>query len=164
MKKTILLITCVIAMTATGIAQNITRVKITDIEKRIAETDKPLVINFWATFCKPCVEEMPHFQQLANEYKSQGIELLFVSLDLEEDYPTTIKQQINKLKITAPVNWLDEFDADYFCPKIDSTWSGSLPATLFVNRNTGYRQFREQVLSEAALRKELDAMLQRSAQ
>ncbi|MCR6718770.1 MAG: TlpA family protein disulfide reductase [Chitinophagaceae bacterium] len=164
MKKTMLLFACVLLMATAAISQNITRVKITDIEKRIDESDKPLVINFWATFCKPCVEEMPHFQKLADEYKSQGIQLLFVSLDLEEDYPATIRQQIKKLKITAPVNWLDEFDADYFCPKIDSTWSGSLPATLFINRNTGYRQFREQVISEAALRKELDAMLQRSAQ
>lgn len=160
MKKIVLLVivflyTCVLAQ-----AQGIARVKITDIEKKIAESTQPLIINFWATFCKPCLEEMPHFQKMANEYANSNLQLLFVSLDLEEDFPKSIQRMVKSMKISSPVVWLDEFDADYFCPKVDSSWSGSLPASLFINNKKGYRQFREQVLNEDQLRKEIEAMLQ----
>jgi hypothetical protein len=57
------------------------------------------------------------------------------------------------------VVWLDEFDADYFIPKIDSSWSGALPATLLLNIQKGYRRFLDQVLTEEKLKLEIDQML-----
>ncbi|MFN4313710.1 MAG: TlpA family protein disulfide reductase [Chitinophagaceae bacterium] len=141
-------------------AQQIPAWKIERLEETIAQSTKPLVINFWATFCKPCVEEMPHFQQLADSF---DVDLLFVSLDLQEDYPKKIVSFQKKLDIQSRIVWLDEFDADYFCPKVDSSWSGALPASLFVDRQSGYRVFREQVLSASQLRQAIGQLLDAAA-
>ena len=150
-----------ILLATTGlIAQQIPAWKIEKLEKTIAQSTKPLVVNFWASFCKPCVEEMPHFQKLAD---SLNVELLFVSLDLQEDYPKKILSFQKKLGIRSRIVWLDEFDADYFCPKVDSSWSGALPASLFVDRQSGYRVFREQVLSASQLRQAIGQLLDAAA-
>ena len=141
------------------VAQDIARIKITDLESTIAEAKGPLVINFWATFCKPCVEEIPHFVKLLEKYRDQGLQMLFVSLDLEEDYPAKVQMVAQKLGIKNRVVWLDEFDADYFIPRIDSSWSGALPATLLLNTQKGYRRFLDQVLTEEKLKFEIDQML-----
>lgn len=142
-----------------GIAQQVKKIKITDLEKAIKESNGPLVINFWATFCKPCIEEMPYFEAMAEKYKGKGFQLIFVSLDLQDDYPKKVNDFVKKRKIKSPVFWLDETDADYFIPKIDEKWSGSIPATLFLNNNTSNRKFIEDKLTPEQLEKEIMAIL-----
>ena len=140
-------------------SQQLKKIKIRDLEKTIAESKTPLIINFWATFCKPCVQEIPYFQQQVKEHKNDSIKLLLVSLDLESYYPAKIKSFVTKQKFTAPIVWLDESNADYFCPKVDTAWSGAIPATLFINNKTGYRKFFEEQLSNEKLKKEIAAVL-----
>jgi thiol-disulfide isomerase/thioredoxin len=135
--------------------QEVKKIKITDLEKIIAESKTPLIINFWATFCKPCMEEIPHFQKLGKKYEKNGVKILLVSLDMKDDFPEKVKVFIKNKKITTPVAWLDETNADYFCPKIDNTWSGAIPATLFINNRNSYRKFTEEPLSEKQLEKEI---------
>lgn len=142
-------------------AQEIKKIKITDLETIIQESTTPLIVNFWATWCKPCIEEIPHFEQAAQKHVKDSLSLLLISLDMEEDYPEQIVHFANRLTITSPILWLDETDADYFCPKVDEKWSGALPATLFINNKTGYRKFLEQPLSEDELENEIAAMLKR---
>jgi thiol-disulfide isomerase/thioredoxin len=139
--------------------QEIKSVKITELEKTIRESKTPLIVNFWATYCIPCVEEIPYFQSEAAKYAKQGLQLLLVSLDMKSYYPDKVRNFAIKSKFTAPMIWLNETDADYFCPRIDSKWSGSLPATLFLNNNKGYRKFYEKQLSEELLKKEIMAIL-----
>jgi thiol-disulfide isomerase/thioredoxin len=140
-------------------AQEIKRIKITDLEKTIAENKGPMIINFWATWCKPCVEEIPYFQEEVQKNTADSLQLILVSLDLEDYYPQKIMEFATKRKFTAPIYWLDEFNADYFCPKVDSAWSGAIPSSLFINPKTGYRKFREEQLSVEKLQKEIRAML-----
>src|SRR5882672_1101375 len=113
-------------------SQEIKKIRITELEKTIRESKKPLIVSFWATFCIPCIEEIPYFEESVKGHKKDSIGLLLVSLDLREDYPK-IKPFAAKKKLTAPIVWLNETDADYFCPKVDSSWSGAIPATLFIN-------------------------------
>ena len=143
-------------------AQETKKIKIGDLEKTIAESNTPLVINFWATFCKPCLEEMPYFEKLAGKYEKQGLKVLLVSLDMKNSYPVKVDSYIKRQKITVPTAWLDETNADYFCPRIDETWTGAIPATLFINRQSAYRKFTEQSLSELQLEQEIKAMLQKN--
>jgi thiol-disulfide isomerase/thioredoxin len=137
-------------------AQEIKKVKITDLETIVKESKKPFIVNFWATYCIPCIEEIPYFIDLS---KKHDVELLLVSLDLEDFYPDKIKKFATKNKFTAPIAWLDEYDADYFCPRVDSTWSGAIPASLFINNQAGYRKFLEKELSKDKLEKEIMAIL-----
>ena len=140
-------------------SQEIRRVKITEVEKIIAESKTPLIINIWATWCKPCIEELPYFQEEIKKHDS--LQLLLVSLDFKEAFPDGITKFMNKRKITAPVVWLDETNADFFCPKIDPKWSGAIPATLFINNKTGYRHFVEEQISHEKLKQEIMALLEK---
>ena len=157
MSKIFLALTLMFSVT-TG-AQTIQKWKIADLEAAIKNADKPTVFNFWATFCKPCLEELPYFQQLVKKYEKNGVKLVLVNLDLPSAYPKKIKDFSVKRKITAPIKFLDESDADVFCPKVDESWSGSIPATLFVNNKTGYRRFHEEQMSKAAFEQELRALI-----
>jgi thiol-disulfide isomerase/thioredoxin len=139
-------------------AQEIKKIKITELEKTIKESKTPLIVNFWATFCIPCIEEIPYFQETVKKYKKENVTLLLVSIDMREDYPK-IKPLAAKKKFTAPIVWLNETNADYFCPKVDKSWSGAIPATLFINNKTGYRKFYEEQIKEDKLEKEIMAIL-----
>jgi thiol-disulfide isomerase/thioredoxin len=145
---------------AAGIrAQQVRSIKVTDLQKTIKESKGPLIVNFWATFCVPCIQEIPYFQEMTEKYKTKGVSLLLVSLDLKEAYPSKIISTAGKLNFTAPIVWLNETNADYFCPKIDTSWTGGMPSSLFVNNATGYHKFFEDQLSRERLEKEIQAML-----
>ena len=141
-------------------AQEVRKVKINDLEKIIAESKDPLIINFWATFCKPCIEEIPNFQKLQAKYENNGLQVLFVSLDLQDDYPVKVNSFIKKRKMST--FWLDETNADYFCPRIDTTWTGAIPATLFIDNKKQYRKFIEESLSEERLEQEIRSLIGKS--
>lgn len=128
-------------------AQEIKRWKMNDLLEYIDQSDSALVVNFWATFCGPCIEEIPYFQTISNQYKNQKVKLLLVSLDFKEYYPQKIAAFAKRFGFTAEIVWLDEEKPDEFCPKIDSAWSGAMPATLFVNKNRQHRYFIESQLN-----------------
>ena len=128
--------------------QSIPSWKITDLKNYMDRSDSVLVINFWATFCKPCVGEIPYYQTIAEKYRDQKVKLLLVSLDMKESFPDKIASFAVKHNFGTQIVWLNETDADYFCPKVDKKWSGALPTTYFVNPKTGYRKLVEQQLSE----------------
>lgn len=153
-----LLIVAILFPSIVSFSQEIKKIRIADLEKIISESKTPLIINFWATFCIPCIEEIPYFQRAVKRHESDGVKLLLVSLDLKEDY-VKIRPFAAKRKFTANMVWLNESNADYFIPKIDSTWSGSLPATLFVNNKSRYRKFYGDQIKEEQLEKEIMAIL-----
>ncbi len=152
-------IAIVFCCTTLNAQQSVAKIKITDLEKTIAESKTPLVVNFWATFCIPCIEELPYFLEAAETYKKDSLTLLLVSLDLEDEYPTGIQKFMIKHKIQVPVAWLDETNADYFLPKIDKKWEGAIPATLFINNATKYRSFHGDQLSKKELITIIEKML-----
>ena len=150
MKKIILIAGFLLFIISFSFAQiSIPKWKITDVEKYMnSGKDEVLVINFWATFCKPCVAEIPSFIAVTNQYKDQHVKLLLVSLDLPSFYPKKIADFARKHEFNTNIVWLEETNADYFCPKIDQKWSGSIPATLIINPKTGYRKFFEEEIEK----------------
>ena len=150
MKKILLNIIFLFSIVSFSVAQtSIPKWKITDVQKYMnSGKDEVLVINFWATFCKPCVAEIPSFIEITNKYKDQNVKLLLVSLDLPSFYPKKVAAFAKKNNWNANIVWLEETNADYFCPKIDPKWSGSIPATLIINPKTGYRKFFEEEIEK----------------
>jgi thiol-disulfide isomerase/thioredoxin len=140
-------------------AQEIPKWKLADLQAAIKNAEKPTIFNFWATFCKPCIEELPHFQQLVKKYDTAGVRLILVSMDMSESYPSKLKSFAAKREITFPIKFLDETNADLFCPAVDKNWSGVIPASLFINHKTGYYKFFEEALSKEQLEKEIKAMI-----
>jgi thiol-disulfide isomerase/thioredoxin len=132
---------------------------ITDLQEYISKSEKPLVINFWATFCKPCIEEIPYFQNTIKEKYNGLVDLVLVSLDMPDYFPLKITSFVTKRSFSFPIVWLNETDADYFCPKIDQQWSGAIPATLMVNNKNSYRKFYNRQLTPLQFEKELKSLL-----
>lgn len=153
--KKLLLICCLVLSAPIGFGQQIMKMNIIDLENYIMSRPHPSVINFWATWCSPCLEEMPWFNEAIKNFKDKKVELILVSLDNKKAFPEQIIAILKERNIKATFIWLNESNADYFCPKIDSAWSGSIPASLFVNHIKGRRKFFEQQVSAAELNKQL---------
>src|ERR1043165_2781324 len=161
MKRIFKLITLVMAilLVNNSKAQKIPVWKLSDLKAAIENAKQPTIVNFWATFCKPCIAELPYFQTIVDKYKAQGLKLILVSLDLKESYPQNLIATANKLNLNSPVFYLDESNADLFVPVVDSSWSGAIPASLFINNKTGYHKFFEDELSKEKLEAEIKKML-----
>lgn len=123
------------------------------------KADHPLIINMWATWCAPCVEEIPWFNKILKHQADTSIELILVSLDFEDKYETAIAKFLEKNPTNATLYWLDETKADYFCPLLDKNWSGNIPVTLFLNNKTGYRSFFDDQVKENFLVQAIEEML-----
>lgn len=138
-------------------SQSIPKWKIEEVVKSFSnKSDTVYVVNFWATFCKPCIAEIPDFIKIVEKYKTQKVKLLLVSLDLPTFYPAKVAAFVKKNNYNTNVVWLNETNADHFCPAIDKKWSGAIPSTIIVNNKTGYKKFVEDQMSpetfEAALK------------
>jgi thiol-disulfide isomerase/thioredoxin len=115
--------------------------------------DSIRVINFWATWCAPCVKELPVFETL-NQNKTDKVTVTLVSMDLELDpNPEKVHRFVARKNLTSSILILDERDPNAWIDKIDSKWSGALPATLVVNSKNGKRRFIEGEMTAAALAK-----------
>ena len=118
---------------------------------------KTYVVNFWATWCGPCVKELPAFEKLHKEYANKNVEVLLVSLDFPKQVDKRLIPFINRKKINSKVVLLDDVNEDIWIKAIDSTWSGALPATLIYN--TKQRKFFEASFDYDKLESELKSFL-----
>jgi thiol-disulfide isomerase/thioredoxin len=115
------------------------------------KSEKIQVINFWATWCGPCVKELPLFEKLNSEARP-GVDIKLVSLDLDLDpNPDKVYKFISRKNIRSEVLILDEKDPNSWIDRVDKEWSGSLPATLIINQRTGKRKFIATELREGDL-------------
>lgn len=101
---------------------------------------KPLVVNFWATWCAPCVKELPYFEQLHQENKN--VIVITVSLDFEKQVGSKLIPFLKKKNYSFIKTYLAEKNYNNWIGKVDENWSGSIPATLIINSNK--RTFIEQ--------------------
>ncbi|WP_296317326.1 TlpA disulfide reductase family protein [Winogradskyella sp. UBA3174] len=120
--------------------------------------DKLHVVNFWATWCAPCVKELPYFEAVNEYYKNDGVEVLLVSLDFPKDYESKLKTFLNKRGIKSKVVALDDTDQNRWIPAINESWSGALPATIIYKGDK--RKFYEQSFTKEELETEIKGFLQ----
>lgn len=158
--KRMLILCLLLGVYAWSTAQNLQKWKGSDIQQLLVNTNKEIVVmNVWATFCKPCVEEIPHFMNLAKTH-SDKVELILMSVDASEMFPNKLRRFIKKKRFqSATLGWLNETDANYFCPLLDSRWEGSIPATLIYDKKSGKRFFKEGSMSESELKEVLSQFL-----
>jgi thiol-disulfide isomerase/thioredoxin len=111
--------------------------------------EKIIVYNFWATWCKPCIMELPHFLDLDKKYND--VEVVFVSMDMVEQLENRVKPFVKKKNMTQRVVLVDETDFNAFISKVHPNWSGAIPATLMVNCRDKKTYFYEKQFDEQAL-------------
>ncbi len=129
-------------------------IQIEGLQKLIKEDNHKIhVINFWATWCKPCIKEMPQFIALSEAHPE--IDVSLVSLDfVEEMYSKVVPFQENN-EIKLRVLLMDELDYNLWIDMVDSSWSGAIPATLIIEPATGRRKFLEKELENNELEDEI---------
>jgi len=133
--------------------QNLEVIKFDDLDKMLkTQTPNNTVYNFWATWCGPCIKELPQFEALGEKYKNEGLEVILISLDFE-DSKNKVQNFITKKKLKSKVYLLDETDYNTFINKVDPNWSGAIPATIFINGRSKKRTFYEQEFKEGELDK-----------
>jgi thiol-disulfide isomerase/thioredoxin len=136
------------------LAQNIEVVRFKDLEKKFTNSsDTTYIVNFFASWCAPCVQELPAFVSFADAHQKDAIKVIFVSLDLKKDYKKTLSPLIIKTNIRQIVFLLNEPVADTWINQIDKNWSGSIPATLFINSKRQYQRLIAESLNFETLNK-----------
>lgn len=117
------------------------------------ENDTVYVVNFWATWCAPCVKELPHFEKVNANYKDKKVKVLFVSLDMAKQVEHNLLPFIKKKKLQSTVVHLHDPDADAWISKVDQSWSGALPTTVIYTK--GKRKFYERSFTYEELENEV---------
>ena len=95
--------------------------------------EKTYVINFWATWCAPCVKELPYFEEVNKQSEDKNTEVILVSLDFPSQIETKLKPYLKRNKIKSRVILLDDSKMNTWVPKVSEQWDGGIPATLIVN-------------------------------
>jgi len=135
-----------------GWAQRVAVLKLPALQQRLARpTDTTYVVNFWATWCGPCVRELPAFEQVRAAMAQQKVKFLLVSLDYVALLDKKVQPFVLKHGLRSEVVLLDEPDPGTWLTKIDRNWSGAIPFTLVINHQTKQRQTFMTALTAAEL-------------
>ncbi|WP_338839880.1 TlpA disulfide reductase family protein [Flavobacterium ginsenosidimutans] len=119
-----------------GYNQNVKLLNINQLNERIKNgKDSTYVVNFWATWCAPCIKELPHFEKLGAEHKSEKVAVLLVSLDFKSKLESNVIPFVKRKNLQNEVFLLNESNPQEFIDRIDPSWSGSIPATLFIKND-----------------------------
>jgi len=105
------------------------------------KNDTTYLINFWATWCGPCVKEMPFIEALHQEFESQKFKIILVSLDFKKHLESKLIPFLNKNNIQSNVVLLLDDKANRWIDKVDSSWSGAIPISIVYKNEK--RQFYE---------------------
>lgn len=136
-------------------AQPIRVIKFNELQGIIQSNSPSIqVINFWATWCAPCVKELPLFEKLNAENK-ESIKITLINLDFA-DKIDRVKSFVDRKKMKSEVFLLDEIDYNQWIDKVDKQWGGAIPATLVINPQNGKRKFIERELDEGELEKMIE--------
>lgn len=121
-----------------------------------SKNDTLYVVNFWATWCQPCVKELPYFDEMNEKYKSEKVKVILISMDFKSDVEVRLVPFLAKRKVKSSVWFLDETNQNEFIPKVEDGWSGAIPFTIMVRGADMYRYWKEGKLSL----KELDKVIE----
>jgi len=128
--------------TFSGYSQNVKLLNIDQLNERIKNgKDSTYVVNFWATWCAPCIKELPHFEKLQADYKSEKVKVLLVSVDFKSKLTSAVVPFVKRKNLKNEVFLLNESSPQEYIDRIDPSWSGSIPATLFIKGDK--RKFME---------------------
>jgi thiol-disulfide isomerase/thioredoxin len=94
-----------------------------------AEKGNVVVMNFWATWCPPCVQEMPEFAKFWHEHEGKGVKFFSVSADYAGSKDEVVAPFMNSYEIPFPVRIMAVDNPDELTKVLELDWDGALPAT-----------------------------------
>lgn len=125
------------------------------------QNDTLYVLNFWATWCKPCIEELPWFETAGKKYKDNTVKILLINLDFNSKVNNQVIPFVRKKELKSEILHLTDTDPNQWINKIDSAWSGAIPATVLM-KNGKVTFFKEGQVNEKELHVEIDKQIQKT--
>ena len=119
--------------------------------------DTVYIVNFWATWCKPCVAELPEFEHIYDSVSGKPVKIILASLDFKKNWESGLVSFVKKKKLRPEVVVLYETDGNKWIPRIDPDWSGAIPATLIVRGEEGW--FKEGGITSAEVLEVVNMLL-----
>jgi thiol-disulfide isomerase/thioredoxin len=153
LRHLILLLTLGLLTSTATLAQEVSTIKFDQLQElRQSPHDTLYVVNFWATWCKPCIKEMPYFEAAHTQNKDQPVRVILVSMDAVQDMEKRVMPFVQKRNLQSRLYLLDEPDGNTWIDRIEPKWSGAIPATMFFNNKRGQYEFIEREISEQELK------------
>jgi len=150
MKYCIPFILCCVLNFSQSNAQSLKEIDSDTLEALIHNmNDTTYVVNFWATWCSPCVKEIGYFEELHRQFVSANVKVILVSLDFPNQIDRRVIPFLKEKDITAEVLLMTDLDYNSWIDRIDPSWTGAIPATLIYNRKE--RMFLEKEVSQDEL-------------
>lgn len=150
MKKLSLLVVFSITLFL-GFSQEVKTVKIEELKKVYTKSnDTTYVVNFFASWCGPCMMEIPILNKFQEEHKNSKIQLIYVSVD-NPSSTKKLQKVVIKMKMQPPIYLLNESSDFSWLPNIDKRWQGSIPATMIINGNKNVKAFFETPMEKGQL-------------
>lgn len=122
----------------TDYGDDVREINLDDLKKMLQRDGKdtrPLLLNFWATWCDPCREEFPDLVKLDADYRDKGLNFIAISLDDVTDIKSAVPKFLNEMKAKMPVVLLNVNDPEPAIKAVDATWDGQLPATFLYDKD-----------------------------
>ncbi len=110
-----------------------------------SSNDTTYVINFWATWCVPCVKELPYFEEFNEKNKDKKFKVILVSMDFEEHISNRVLPFVNKRELKSQVLLMGDINYNDWIDAVEPKWSGAIPATIV--RKGGKSNFVEKSFS-----------------